>query len=59
MPATAEGPTSTTAVDYHLKVKNVGLIKNYCLSVSIYKISSIQKLILKIQQTLGSHELNG
>ena len=49
----------TTAVDWHLKVKNkkcnVGLIKNYCIAVSMQKISSIHKLI---QQNLGSHELN-
>ena len=36
---------------------NVGLIKNYCITVSMQKISSIHKLILKIQQILGSHEL--
>ena len=51
--------TSTTAVDWHLKVKNkksdVGLIKNYCITVSMQKISSIHKLI---QQILGSIELN-
>ena len=53
------GLTSTTAVDWHLKAKNkkcnVGLIKNYCITVSMQKISSIHKLI---QQILGSHELN-
>ena len=41
--------TSTTAVDWHLKVKNkkcdVALIKNYCITVSMQKISSIHKLI--------------
>ena len=51
--------TSTTAVDWHLKAKNkkcnVGLIKNYCITVSMQKISSIHKLI---QQILGYHELN-
>ena len=51
--------TSTTAVDWHLKVKNkkcdVALIKNYCITVSMQKISSIHKLI---QQILRSHELN-
>ena len=59
LPATARGLTSTTAVDWHLKVKNkkcdVGLIKNYCIAVSMQKISSIHKLI---QQILGFHELN-
>ena len=50
--ATAGGSTSTTAVDWHLKVKdieyNVGLIKYYCNTVSMQKISSIHELILKI-----------
>ena len=59
LPATARGLTSTTAVDWHLKAKNkkcnVGPIKNYCITVSMQKISSIHKLI---QQILGSHELN-
>ena len=58
-PITARGLTGTAAVDWHLKVKNkkcdVGLIKNYCITVSMQKISSIHKLI---QQILGSHELN-
>ena len=59
LPATARGLTSTTSVDWHLKVKNktcnVGLTKNYCIKVSMQKISSINKLI---QQILGSHELH-
>ena len=58
-PATAGGLKSTTAVDWHLKVKNrkcnVGLIKNYYIKVGMQKISSIHKLI---QQILGSYELN-
>ena len=58
-----QGPTSTAAVDWDIKVKdieyNAGLTKNYCITVSIQKISSIHKLILKIQQILGSHELHG
>ena len=58
LPATTMGLTSTTAVDWHLKVKNkkcdVGLTENYCITVSIQKISSIHKFI---QQILGSHEL--
>ena len=53
------GLTSKTAVNWHLKVKdieyNVGLTKNYCITVSMQKISSIHKLILQI---LGYHELN-
>ena len=60
--AAARGSKSTTAVDWHLKVKdieyNVSLIKYYCITVSMQKISSIHKLTLKIQQILGSHELN-
>ena len=59
LPATARGLASKTAVNWLLKVKdieyNVGLTKNYCITVSMQKISSIHKLI---QQILGSHELN-
>ena len=51
-----------TAADWHLKVKDteydVGLTKNYCISVSMQKLNSIHKLIFKIQQILGSRELN-
>ena len=58
--ATARGLASKTAINWHLKVKdieyNVGLTKSYCITVSMQKISSIHKLI---QQILGSHELNG
>ena len=46
-------------VDWHLKVKvkkcYVSLTKNYCITVSMQKISSIHKLSLLI---LGSHEIN-
>ena len=46
---TAEGLKGTTAIDWHLKVKdkkyNVGLTKIYCITVSMQKISSIHKLI--------------
>ena len=60
LPATAVGLTSKTAVNWHLKVKdigyNAGLTKIYCITVSMQKISSIHKLI---QQILDSHELNG
>ena len=58
LPATARDVTSTTAVNRYLKVKDteyVGLTKNYCITVSMQKISSHHKLI---QQILGSHELN-
>ena len=58
--AKAMGLTSKTAVNWHLKVKdieyNVDLTKNYCITISKQKISSIHKLI---QQILGSHELTG
>ena len=39
--ATARGLTSTTKVDWHLQVKgseyNIGLTKNYCITVSMQK----------------------
>ena len=58
-PAIARGLTSTTAVDWHLKVKHIEfdvcVIKNYCITFSMQKIISIHTLI---QQILGSHELN-
>ena len=60
LPASARGLTSTTAVEWHLKVKHIGcnvcLTKNYCITVNMQKVSSIHTLI---QQILGSHELNG
>ena len=59
LPATTRGLSNKTAVNWHLKVKdieyNVGLTKNYCIIVTMQKISSIHKL----NQILGSHELNG
>ena len=59
IPATARSLASKTAMNWYLKVKdiehNVSLTKNYCITVSMQKISSIHKLI---QQILGSHELN-
>ena len=62
LPATAGGLTSKTAVYWYLKVKdieyNVAAAKNYYITVSMQKISSINMLILKIKQLLGSHELN-
>ena len=57
--ATARGLASKTAINWHLKVKNieynVGLTNNYYITVSMQKASSIHKLI---QEILGSHELN-
>ena len=57
--STARGLTSTTAVDWHLKVKDIEydifLVKNYCITVSMQKTSSVHT---PIQQNLGSHELN-
>ena len=67
LPATARG-TCTTAVQQHIQLQQTGhlkandiecnddLTKNYCITVSMQKISSMHKLI---QQILGSHELNG
>ena len=50
--ATAGCPTSTTAADWRLRIKDieydVGLTKNYCITVSMYKISSIHKPVFKI-----------
>ena len=61
LPATARWLISTTAVKYnwHLKVKDkkcdIGPIKNYCITVSMQKLSSMHKLN---QQILGSQELD-
>ena len=58
LPATTGGLTNATPVDCHLNIKDkkcdVGLSKNYCITISIQKIGSIYKLI---QLILGSHEL--
>ena len=55
-------PTSTTAVDWHLKVEdiknNAVLTKNYYITISIQKLSWIHNFILKTQQISGSHDLN-
>ena len=60
LPATVMCLTSKIAVNWHLKVKdieyNVGLTKNYCITVSTQKTSLIHTLI---QQILRSYELNG
>ena len=62
LPAIASGLTSTAEVGWHLQVKdseyNSGLTKSYCITVSMQKISSICRLIIKIQQIWRSHELN-
>ena len=59
LPATARGLASKTAIKWHVKIKDIeytiGLTKNYCITVSMQKISSIHELI---QLILGSHELN-
>ena len=48
------GPASTTAVNWHLKVKDIaydaGITKKYCIIVSMQKISLIHKHIFKIKQ---------
>ena len=43
----------------HLKAKryDISLTKNYCITISIQKISSVDKFMLKIQQILGFHKL--
>ena len=65
IPATVGSPTSTNAIDWHLKVKDLedieysfSVTKTYCIKVRTQKISSIYKLILMIQ-IFGSHEGNG
>ena len=54
LPATAFSLTSTAEVDLHLQVKdsecNKGLTKSDCITVSMQKISSICRLIIKIEQ---------
>ena len=59
LPATPGDPITTTAVDWHLKVKdieyNVGLPKTYCVTISMQKNQFNSALILKTQQILGSH----
>ena len=54
LPATTRGLTSTTAVDWHLLVKDcenhISLTKYHCITVSKQKISSIHRVILKIHQ---------
>ena len=58
LPATASGLTSKTAVNWHLKAKdigyNVGLTKSYCITVTMQKISSIHKLINSIYKFINS-----
>ena len=62
LPATARGLASKTAITWHLKVKNieynVGLTNNYCITVSMQKVSSIREEIKLIQEILECHELN-
>ena len=51
---------STTAVEpRHLKVKekDISLTKKYCITISIIKISSIHKFILKTKQILSQAHL--
>ena len=61
--AIAEGPTSTAVVQWHLKVKDiecdVSLTTNYCITLSMQKISAIHIFIFKVQLILGSNEING
>ena len=59
--AIAEGPTSTAVVQWHLKVKDiecdVSLTTNYCITLSMQKISAIHIFIFKVQLILGSNEI--
>ena len=51
---------STIAVDPRdskVKEQDISLTKKFCITISIQKISSIHKFIIKIQQFLGYHEL--
>ena len=51
---------STIAVDPQdskVKEQDISLTKKFCITISIQKISSIHKFIIKIQQFLGYHEL--
>ena len=48
--------TADTSFKSHIEY-DAGLTKNFCITVSIQKFSSIQTLVLKIQQILGSYEL--
>ena len=63
LPTTVRDLTSTTPVDWHLKVKdvecNVGTTKNYYITISMQKLSSTHILIFKILQNLGTHKSNG
>ena len=51
LPATARDSKSTTAVDWHLKVKDieydVGLTKNYCPTVSMKKSTEFVDLLFR------------
>ena len=59
LPPTAISLASKTSINWHLKVKNieynVGLTNNYCITVSMQKVSWIHKLT---HQILWPHELN-
>ena len=49
--------TALDPLDLKIRQQDISLIKNYCITVSIGRISSIHEFILKMQQILGSHEL--
>ena len=54
------GPTSITAVEWNLKIKDiVHNVVHYCITVSIKKSAQFINSFLIIQQILRSHELNG
>ena len=52
-------PAAVDLQNLKVKEQDINLTKSYCITISIQKISSIDKFILKIHQIFGSHELNG
>ena len=57
LPATARDSKSTTAVDWHLKVKDIeydiGLTKNYCLTVSMKKSTEFVDSLFRYSRFQG------
>ena len=62
LPATAVGPTSKTAVAWHLKGKdiqyNAGLIKNYCSTVNMSKSAQFINSFLRYSRFWGPMKKN-
>ena len=53
--------TNTTAVDPPTIIQSEvsGLTKNYCITISMQKVSLIQQIILEIHLILEYHDLKG